>query len=127
MGSAGYGCIEPTQERPLALDAQDDPPYVNGESTANLAFEESGYMSGIRRSAGLCAALAVIVCVPSVGAWDGLPVNDFSLAVGLGFDSNPYLTPDEPYFDQNRRAVLNLRGKFGLAGYLILESTRSPD
>jgi hypothetical protein len=50
----------------------------------------------------LVAAAALLASLSPVAAADGRPlVHGFSVDAGLGYDTNPYLAPDKPYFDQN--------------------------
>ena len=65
------------------------------------------------RRAGVCLIAAGVACCGSVAEADGALLHDIDLEFGLGYDSNPFLTPDEPYFDQNRREILDPRAESG--------------
>lgn len=63
-------------------------------------------MRGFLGTAALCAVLGVASTLPAQADEGSLPVHDFKLEFGVGYDSNPYLAPDDPYFDQNRSAMV---------------------
>jgi hypothetical protein len=61
---------------------------------------------GFLGKAALCVALGATSTLPAQADEGSLPVHDFKLEFGVGYDSNPYLAPDDPYFDQNRNSMV---------------------
>lgn len=63
-------------------------------------------MRGFLGKAALCAVLGPATILPAQAEGDSLPVHDFKLEVGIAYDSNPFLAPDDPYFDQNQSSMV---------------------
>jgi hypothetical protein len=61
---------------------------------------------GFLGKVALCAAVGAMTFLPTRAAEEPHPVHDFRLEIGAGYDSNPYLAPDDPYFDQNRNEMV---------------------
>ncbi len=68
------------------------------------------------RVAAMLAFAALAVAVPAVvpAAEGSEAQHEFDIEGGVGYDGNPFLTPDDPYFDQRAETTVDPETKSGL-------------
>lgn len=63
----------------------------------------------IRPSSTGVAVCAILLLLAS----SAVPAAELQVEVGIGYDDNPFLTPDDAYFDQNQMVVIEPSGSSG--------------
>ena len=89
-------------------DARQDPDQ-RSEARIARSTTDDRRLGNILRSCRVPAALTLLLggllfSAPALAA--GSPENHFRLELGISYDSNPFLTPSAPYFDQNSENTL---------------------